>query len=80
MAIKQKRRGAPAKSSDKRKSEVFMLRMDLAEKASFAEAAELSGIPLAAWMRERLRGAARIDLEGAGRPVPFLNRANHQAP
>jgi hypothetical protein len=79
MATKQKRRGRPVLGSDQRKSETFVLRMDSAEKAAFTEAADLSGIPLAAWMRERLRVAARIELEGAGRSVAFLNRVNHRA-
>src|SRR5262249_39454894 len=79
MASKQTRRGRLPKSPDKRKDQAFLLRMELAEKSAFAEAAELSGIPLASWMRERLRRAASIELEEAGRPVTFLERANHQA-
>jgi uncharacterized protein (DUF1778 family) len=44
------------------------------EKAAFAEAADLAGISLSAWMRERLRAAAIRELEGAGRPVSFVQR------
>jgi hypothetical protein len=79
MVPKQKRRGRPVKSSDKRKSESFLIRMELSEKEAFAEAADLSGIALAAWMRERLRRAARIELQEAGRAVTFMENANHQA-
>jgi hypothetical protein len=34
--------------------------------------ATLSGIPMAAWVRERLRKAAIRDLEEAGQKIPFL--------
>ena len=46
--------------------------MERREKEGFAAAAEVAGVPLAVWMRERLRRAAREELEGAGRGVPFL--------
>ena len=47
------------------------IRVQEAEKRAFEEAAEIAGIALSAWVRERLRRAARMDLEDAGRPVPF---------
>lgn len=53
------------------KSETFKLRLSKEEKAAFERAAGISGLPLAAWMRERLRKAARIELEDAGEQVPF---------
>lgn len=46
--------------------------MSQQEKQAFQIAADLSGIPLSAWMRERLRSAARRELIDAGRKVPFL--------
>jgi hypothetical protein len=46
--------------------------MEMREKRGFTEAAELAGIPLAVWMRERLRQAARKELEEIGKEVPFL--------
>lgn len=50
------------------------VRMQPDEKTAFQEAAELAGIPLSAWIRERLRKAARIELEDAGKSVPFVRR------
>jgi hypothetical protein len=46
--------------------------METREKQGFADAAELAGIPLAVWMRERLRKAAAKELEEAGREAAFL--------
>lgn len=42
------------------------------EKQGFIEAAELAGIPLSSWVRERLRLAAIRELENAGRKIPFV--------
>ncbi|WP_157234700.1 plasmid mobilization protein [Methylosinus sp. LW4] len=53
------------------KTESMKLRLQPEEKRAFEEAAELAGIPLSAWVRERLRRASRIELEDAGRRVPF---------
>jgi hypothetical protein len=58
----------------RRKTDVMQIRLSPAEKESFQLAAELSGIALSAWMRERLRRAATRELEGAGREIPFLQR------
>jgi len=48
------------------------VRMTVQEKQAFKEAAELAGIPMSAWIRERLRRAAIRELEDASRPIPFL--------
>ena len=53
------------------------VRMQPEEKTTFQEAAELAGIPLSAWIRERLRKAARIELEDAGRKVAFIKRRDN---
>jgi hypothetical protein len=50
----------------------IQVRLTEAEKAGLADAAELAGIPLSSWVRERLRLAAIRELEGAGRRVPFV--------
>jgi hypothetical protein len=42
------------------------------EKKAFRDAAERSGIPMATWMRERLRRVAIRELENADLPVAFL--------
>lgn len=56
------------------KSEMLKARVSELEKTAFQEAADLAGIPLSAWVRERLRHAAIRELEGAGVPVPFVRR------
>jgi hypothetical protein len=43
-----------------------------AEKEAFEKAAKLSGISLSAWVRERLRRAAIVELREAGLSIPFL--------
>jgi hypothetical protein len=48
------------------------IRLSVAEKLGFEQAAELAGIPISAWVRERLRLAAIRELEGAGRHIPFI--------
>jgi uncharacterized protein (DUF1778 family) len=54
------------------KTELLKARATKIEKQAFQEAAELAGLPLSAWVRERLRRAARIELEDAGRRIPFV--------
>lgn len=54
------------------KTGVVRMRVAEPEKTAFEEAAELAGISLSAWMRERLRLAAIRELENAGRSVPFI--------
>ena len=72
MDTRKTGRGRPRKGSDQIKSESVLLRMETREKQGFADAAELAGIPLAVWMRERLRKAAAKELEEAGREAAFL--------
>jgi hypothetical protein len=74
MSARKKRRGRPRKGSAQAKSEGVLLRMEKREKEGFAAAAEVAGVPLAVWMRERLRRAAIEELEGVGRLVPFLTQ------
>lgn len=56
------------------KTETLQIRLRPDEKAAFEAAAELAGIALSAWVRERLRIAAIRDLEGAGIKVPFVKK------
>lgn len=58
----------------KKKTDVFQIRLSPEEKESFQLAADISGIGLSAWMRERLRRVATRELEDAGREIPFLRR------
>ena len=56
----------------KRKTETILIRLTADEKDGFLTAAELAGIPLSSWVRERLRLAAIRELESANRAVPFV--------
>lgn len=70
--MKQKKSRKPSESSVK--EEYLELRLYAAEKQAFKDAAELRGMALSVWVRERLRLAARKELEDANRPVAFLDR------
>ena len=56
------------------KTQDVRLRVSPDEKRAFQDAASLAGIPLSAWIRERLRLAAIRELEGMGQQVPFIHR------
>ena len=56
------------------KTTTLQIRLRPDEKLAFEEAADLAGIALSAWVRERLRAAAIRELEGGGKPVPFVRR------
>jgi hypothetical protein len=50
------------------------IRLLVSEKEGFEEAANLAGLSLSAWMRERLRSIARKELEAHGRVAAFLKK------
>ena len=54
------------------KSEWVKIRIAADEKEAFQAAADLAGGSLSGWMRERLRRAARIELNDAGQRVAFI--------
>jgi uncharacterized protein (DUF1778 family) len=54
------------------RTERLELRLEREEKKAFLLAAESSGLSLSSWIRERLRQAARHDLEEVGQRVPFM--------
>ena len=68
------RRATAKTGSAKRKADMLQVRLNAGEKAAFGEAAELAGIALSAWVRERLRLNAARELESAGLPVPFIRQ------
>jgi hypothetical protein len=68
------KRGRPLKEKNERKADYLEIRLEVAEKRAFRDAAELAGLVLSAWVRERLRANARKELEGAERPVAFLKK------
>ncbi len=55
------------------KSNFMKIRVQAEEKQAFEDAAKLAGISLSAWVRERLRSAARRELEDAEHPIAFLS-------
>ena len=50
------------------------VRCEESEKQAFRAAAEAAGLPMSGWIRERLRRAARKELEDMGMSVAFLER------
>jgi uncharacterized protein (DUF1778 family) len=69
-----KKMGRPKKSPDAVKADYIEVRCEESEKQAFRAAAEASGLPLSGWIRERLRRAARKELQDMGMPVAFLDR------
>ncbi len=55
------------------KTETVQIRITPAEKQGFSAAADLAGIPVSSWVRERLRLAAIRDLESAGLKILFVS-------
>jgi uncharacterized protein (DUF1778 family) len=54
------------------KSVPLTVRLSAQEKATFDRAAELAGISLSSWIRERLRAASLRELDFIGELAPFL--------
>ena len=57
------------------KSDWVKIRIAADEKAAFQQAADLSGISLSAWMRERLRRITIAELEQSGITAQFLKKS-----
>ena len=74
MKTQQKKRagGRPKKDSDQRQTESLDVRLTEAEKQAFKNAADVSGMAVSAWVRERLRRVAAKELQEVNQPVPFL--------
>jgi len=66
------KRGRPAKPAEGRKGEYLDVRLTNSEKEAFCKAADLAGIPLSIWARERLRRMAARELQDANLSIPFL--------
>jgi hypothetical protein len=58
--------------SKKKRANTLDVRLTAEEKQGFGMCAEIAGISLSDWVRERLRLSAIRELEGAGRKVPFI--------
>ena len=61
------------------KSEFIKIRLEPEEKEAFQDAADLAGIALSVWIRERLRKVARKELEEEGHQIAFLRRKGRAA-
>jgi hypothetical protein len=48
------------------------VRLESREKQAFKDAAELAGLSLSAWLRDRMRRVARQELQEFGRKVAFM--------
>jgi hypothetical protein len=48
------------------------VRIEAREKQAFKDAADLAGLPVSGWVRDRLRRNARQELREAGQGVAFL--------
>jgi len=48
------------------------MRLTQQEREGFAMAADIAGIDLSSWARERLRNSAIQELQRASRQIPFL--------
>jgi len=55
-----------------KRDENLLVRLSEPEKKGFELAAELSGISLSAWARERLRSSAISELQQTSVQIPFL--------
>lgn len=67
-----KRPGRPKKAPASKKGELLAFRLREAERETFQQAADIGGIALSAWVRERLRRAAVKELQEVGLRAPFL--------
>jgi len=72
--MSKKKPGRPKKPPSQVKARYLQVRVEQSEKQGFDEAAQLAGLDLSAWVRERLRMVARQELEGYGKPVAFLKK------
>jgi hypothetical protein len=70
------KRGRPKKAADQTKGDYIELRVGVDEKQAFVDAANLHGMALSVWIREKLRRAARKELEDAEKPVAFLDKVS----
>ena len=58
------------------KTNVIQVRITKSEQEGFKRAAEISGIGLSAWARQKLRSAAIRDLQEVGEAIKFLEPIN----
>jgi hypothetical protein len=69
----KKRPGRPTISSEQLRNVSLLVMVQPAEKLAFQRAAELAGVGLSTWVRERLRQSSIRELESAGNRADFLS-------
>jgi hypothetical protein len=70
--MKKPKRGRPPKEASRLRDKPMLVKLEATEKEAFKEAADLAGVPLSTWVRQRLRQMAVRELEKASRPIAFL--------
>jgi hypothetical protein len=70
--MKKPKRGRPPKDVNRLRDKPMLVKLEATEKEAFKDAADLAGVPLSTWVRERLRQIAVRELEKAARPIAFL--------
>ena len=73
----KRRRGRPSKSPEDLRNEDLLVKLKSDEKEAFKDAADLAGVSLSSWVRERLRQVAARELEAAAHPIAFLKHLAH---
>jgi hypothetical protein len=66
------KRGRPPKQAGELRTEDLLVKLKVDEQEAFKDAAELAGVTLSSWVRERLRRVALVELQEASRPVAVL--------
>jgi predicted HicB family RNase H-like nuclease len=69
--METKKKGRPPKRADELHSESLLVRVEARERQAFQDAARAAGMPLSAWVRERLRRSATRELKLASLPIAF---------
>jgi hypothetical protein len=66
------KRGRPPKEAHRLKNKPMLINLEGSEKEAFKDAAELAGLSLSTWVRDRLRQIAVRELGKAARPIAFM--------
>ena len=70
--MRKPKRGRPPKEASRLRDKPMLVKLEATEKEAFKDAADLAGVPLSTWVRERLRQIAVRELEKAARQIAFL--------
>jgi hypothetical protein len=73
--ISKRKRGRPVKAPGELRNEDLLVKLKADEKEAFKDAADLAGVSLSTWVRERLRQVAIRELQSASQPIAFLRHA-----